>query len=105
MSKSRRTYARPELRELARPRAQGRRFLQKTTLMRQVLGNLKLAAFYTYADGPTLRGREWIKQQWESARLVARDASRRSVSFTVRPTSQDSTVKTRYSLQSIEEWT
>ena len=28
------------------------------------------------ADEPTLRGRDWIAQQWDAARLVAREASR-----------------------------
>jgi predicted AAA+ superfamily ATPase len=86
MSKSKRAYARPQARELARRLAEGRRFLQvvagprqvgKTTLVRQVIGNLKLAAFHASADEPTLRGREWIEQQWESARLAAREAGRR----------------------------
>ncbi len=86
LSKSKGGYARPQARELARRLAERRRFLQvvagprqagKTTLVRQVLGEATLAAVYASADEPTLRGRGWIEQQWESARLAAREADRR----------------------------
>jgi hypothetical protein len=63
-----------------------RRFLQvvagprqvgKTTLVRQVLGELRLPAVQASADEPALRGRGWIEQQWEAARLLAGESGRR----------------------------
>jgi len=71
---------RPQDRELARRLAGPRRFLQvvagprqvgKTTLVRQVLGELGLSAVQASADEPAPRGRGWIEQQWEAARLLA----------------------------------
>src|SRR5512139_3354594 len=85
MSK-RSTFARPQGRELARRLAGRRRFRQavagprqvgKTTLVRQVLGELRLPTVLASADEPALRGRGWIEQQWEAARLLAREAGRR----------------------------
>ena len=32
---------------------------------------------YATADEPALQGRDWIAQQWEAARLAARDAGKR----------------------------
>lgn len=67
------------LRRLTEPR----RFLQvlagprqvgKTTLARQVMKALVLPTHYVSADEPTLRDRTWINQQWEVARLKAREA-------------------------------
>jgi hypothetical protein len=63
-----------------------RRFLQvvagprqvgKTTLVRQVLAELRLPAVQVSADEPSLRGRGWIEQQWEAARLLAKESGRR----------------------------
>ena len=77
---------RPQGRELARRLAGPRRFLQvvagprqvgKTTLVRQVLGELRLPAAQASADEPALRGRGWIEQQWEAARLLAGESGRR----------------------------
>ena len=54
-----------------------RRFIQaligprqtgKTTLARQVLGELTFPSHYASADEPLLRDRVWIEQQWEIAR-------------------------------------
>jgi predicted AAA+ superfamily ATPase len=81
MSKKR-NFTRPQGRELARRLAEPRRFLQvvagprqvgKTTLVRQVLRDLRLPAVQASADEPTLRGAAWIEQQWEAARLVAKE--------------------------------
>ncbi|MGH8721896.1 MAG: ATP-binding protein, partial [Burkholderiales bacterium] len=73
-------YTRPHARTLARRLAEPRRFIQavtgarqvgKTTLVQQVAGTLPVPTRHASADEPTLRGREWIAQQWEAARLVA----------------------------------
>ena len=69
--------------ELLRRLKEKRRFIQvlagprqagKTTLARQVMATVKLPAHYASADEPTLRDRTWIEQQWDIARLKARDA-------------------------------
>jgi len=79
-------FSRPHARQLARRLRERRRFIQvvagprqagKTTLVRQVVEAAGLVHRYASADEPTLRGREWIGQQWDAARLAARDAGRR----------------------------
>ncbi|MDI6772685.1 MAG: ATP-binding protein [bacterium] len=79
-------FTRPHGAVLARRLREPRRFLQvvagprqvgKTTLVRQVLDASGFAVTYASADEPTLRGREWIEQQWDAARLAARDGGRR----------------------------
>lgn len=79
-------YIRPQSKVLARRLKEPRRFIQvmtgarqvgKTTLVRQVLDHSKLRSHYASADEPTLQGSEWIGQQWEAARLEAKDAGRR----------------------------
>lgn len=74
-------YQRPQVAELARRLGEPRRFMQvvagprqvgKSTLVQQVVEALPTEARYTSADEPTLRGTEWIAQQWEAARLAAR---------------------------------
>lgn len=35
-----------------------------------------MAARFASADEPTLRGRDWIEQQWEAARLEAGDVGK-----------------------------
>ncbi len=86
MSKARTLYRRPQAAELARRLAQPRRFIQvvagprqvgKTTLVQQVAEGLGAPVRYASADEPTLRGSEWIAQQWEAARLAARDTGGR----------------------------
>jgi predicted AAA+ superfamily ATPase len=71
-------YERPQAAELERRLSESRRFIQvvvgprqtgKTTLVQQVTGRLRLPVRYASADEPTLRGAEWIAQQWEVARL------------------------------------
>ena len=79
-------YIRPQSKVLARRLKEPRRFIQvmtgarqvgKTTLVRQVLDHSKPRSHYASADEPTLQGTEWIGQQWEAARLEAKDAGRR----------------------------
>ena len=79
-------YARPQSETLARRLAEPRRFIQavagprqvgKTTLVQQVTEASRLATRFASADEPTLRGAHWIEQQWEAARLAARDAGKR----------------------------
>lgn len=75
-----RTYRRPQAAELARRLRDPRRFLQvvtgprqvgKSTMVQQVAGALRAAVRYASADEPSLRGADWIGQQWEAARLEA----------------------------------
>jgi hypothetical protein len=86
MSKRSGVYRRPQSDALARRLAEPRRFIQvvagprqvgKSTLVQQVVEGLGAAVRYASADEPTLRGAEWIAQQWEAARLAARDAGAR----------------------------
>ena len=72
------TYQRPQFQILARRLVEPRRFIQvvagprqvgKTTLVQQVCESIGLPVQYASADEPTLRGQEWIAQQWEIARL------------------------------------
>jgi len=78
-------YTRPQAEVLSRRLGEPRRFLQavtgprqvgKTTLVRQVAEASGHPIRYASADEPTLRGDEWIEQQWTAARLAARDAGR-----------------------------
>ncbi len=80
MSKISNEYRRPQAAELARRLAEPRRFIQviagarqvgKTTLVQQVIEDARLPVRFASADEPTLRGPEWIDQQWEAARLAA----------------------------------
>ncbi len=50
----------------------GPRQVGKTTLVRQVLAASDMAVQYASADEPTLRGRQWIEEQWDAARLLQR---------------------------------
>jgi Predicted ATPase (AAA+ superfamily) len=78
------TYQRPQAAILARRLNEPRRFVQvvagprqvgKTTLVQQVAEASGLAVQFASADEPTLRGAEWIAQQWEAARLMAGEKS------------------------------
>lgn len=71
-------YQRPQFQILISRLAEPRRFIQvvagprqvgKTTLVQQVCERAGLPAQLSSADEPTLRGQEWIAQQWEIARL------------------------------------
>ena len=82
MSKSS-TYYRPQVRELAGRLREPRRFIQvvagsrqvgKTTLAGQASWLAGLPIRYASADEPTLRGVQWIEQQWEAARSLADEA-------------------------------
>lgn len=73
-------FKRPMHDMLLRRLQEPRRFLQvlagarqtgKTTLVRQVLEDLPGQSRYATADEPTLKDRNWIEQQWESARRLA----------------------------------
>lgn len=79
VSKPARPFQRPYGVELARRLAEPRRFIQvvagprqagKSTLVQQVVGAAGLPVVFASADEPTLRGPEWIAQQWEAARLA-----------------------------------
>lgn len=83
LSKSSAAYQRPQAAELRRRLAEPRRFMQvvagprqvgKTTLVQQLAEDIGPGFRYASADEPTLRGPEWIAQQWEAARLEAGDA-------------------------------
>lgn len=80
MSKLSESFQRPQADLLARRLAEPRRFIQvvagprqvgKTTLVQQVVETSELPVVFASADEPTLRGPEWIAQQWEIARLQA----------------------------------
>src|SRR5947208_7340798 len=80
MSSSGKPCRRPRAAELARRLGEPRRFIPvvagarqvgKTTLVQQVTETAKVPVRYGSADEPTLRGADWIAQQWEAARLAA----------------------------------
>ncbi len=80
MSAKQTAFQRPQAAVLAERLAEPRRFLQvvagprqvgKSTLVQQVTDQLGLPVRYGSADEPTLRGTDWIGQQWEAARLEA----------------------------------
>jgi uncharacterized protein len=80
MTKRKTTYRRPQGLVLSGRLTEPRRFMQvvagprqsgKSTLVQQVTGELDVPVRYASADEPTLRGPEWIGQQWEAARLEA----------------------------------
>ncbi len=71
-------YQRPQFQTLISRLAEPRRFIQvvagprqvgKTTLVQQVCEAIGLPVQFSSADEPTLRGPQWIAQQWEIARL------------------------------------
>jgi len=72
-------YQRPQFSILFSRLDEPRRFIQvvagsrqvgKTTLVQQVCETSGLPVQFASADEPTLRGPEWIAQQWEIARLM-----------------------------------
>ncbi len=80
------SFARSQASVLSRRLRETRRFIQavagprqvgKTTLVTQVVEASHIAARFASADAPTLRGRDWIEQQWQAARLEAGDAGKR----------------------------
>jgi len=71
-------YQRPQATQVAGRLLEPRRFIQvvagprqvgKTTLVRQVVEGLDLPSRYASADEPSMRGPEWVAQQWDAARL------------------------------------
>lgn len=71
-------FERPHAAILRQRLQEPRRFIQvltgprqvgKSTLVRQVTESLPFPVRYASADEPSLRGGEWIAQQWEAARL------------------------------------
>ncbi|RKY16217.1 MAG: AAA family ATPase [Planctomycetota bacterium] len=73
------SYLRPQTATLASRLREARRFLQvvagprqvgKTTLVRQVLGELKTPSLQVTADEPSLRDAAWLATQWERARAL-----------------------------------
>ncbi|MEX0958322.1 MAG: ATP-binding protein [Burkholderiales bacterium] len=79
-------YSRPQSLILRDRLAEPRRFIQavtgprqvgKTTLVQAVTEASGLPVRFASADEPTLRGPMWIEQQWDAARLMARDAGPR----------------------------
>lgn len=82
-SKKKALFQRPQSAVLAARLAEPRRFIQvvagprqvgKSTLVQQVTDALALPVRQASADEPTLRGADWIAQQWETARLSIADA-------------------------------
>ena len=82
-SKPRAPFQRPQSVVLAARLAEPRRFIQvvagprqvgKSTLVQQVTQGLAIPVRQASADEPTLRGAEWIAQQWDAARLSIADA-------------------------------
>ncbi|HLH78259.1 MAG TPA: ATP-binding protein [Candidatus Binataceae bacterium] len=78
MSNTLETFRRPQGAELTRRLREPRRYIQvvagarqvgKTTLVQQVTEGLTVPVRFASADEPTLRGADWIAQQWEAARL------------------------------------
>ena len=78
-------FVRSQAATLTRRLRETRRFIQavtgprqvgKTTLVRQVIEAHHLRARFASADEPTLRGRDWIEQQWEAARIEAADTGK-----------------------------
>ena len=80
MSKPSADFQRPYGAVLSERLGESRRFIQvvtgsrqvgKTTLVQQVVDALPVPIRFASADEPTLRGTEWIAEQWEAARLAA----------------------------------
>lgn len=79
MSKSKKPFQRSQVATLRSRLGEPRRFIQvvagprqvgKSTLVQQVTETLEVPVRYASADEPTLRGADWIAQQWDAARLA-----------------------------------
>ena len=77
-------FTRPLVTKLLNRLLEPRRFIQvvigarqvgKTTVARQVAKNSRITYHYVTADVPGSRNQEWIAQQWDIARQLARNAS------------------------------
>ena len=82
---SKKTFVRPYADELISRLREPRRFLQiisgarqvgKTTMVTQAAESVGLPCRFATADVPTLRGAQWIDQQWEAARLLESESGR-----------------------------
>ena len=71
-------YKRPLYKTLKKRMSEKRKFMQvlfgprqtgKTTIVRQLMEDLKILSHYASADEPALKGAAWIEQQWETARV------------------------------------
>jgi predicted AAA+ superfamily ATPase len=78
-------YQRPQAAALAERLSEARRHLHvvagprqvgKSTLVQQVVEQSSIAHRFASADEPTLRGSEWIAQQWEAGRLLAGESGK-----------------------------
>ncbi|MGC8541236.1 MAG: AAA family ATPase [Phycisphaerae bacterium] len=81
-------YIPPYADDLVRRLAEPRRFIQvitgprqvgKTTLVQQVIERTGMSARFAGADEPTLRGGDWIEQQWDASRGITTTARHGSV--------------------------
>lgn len=79
LSTSSTLYLRPHVAVLTRRLSEHRRFIQavtgprqvgKSTLVGQATASLDVPVRFVSADEPTLRGSDWIAQQWDAARLA-----------------------------------
>ncbi len=79
------SYRRSQFQVLRSRLAEKRRFLQvlagprqtgKTTLAQQVAESSGIPVRFISADDPASYGRVWLQQQWEIARILARDAGK-----------------------------
>lgn len=79
------TYRRPLFTPLLARVREKRRFLQvlagprqsgKTTLARQIADAAPFPVRFISADDPGMHGRTWLQQQWDLARIDARDAGK-----------------------------
>lgn len=75
-------YKRPIFEIIHKRLLEPRRFIQvlsgprqvgKTTLIRQMMDDIRGPVHYASADEPTVKDRVWIDQQWEAARLKVRE--------------------------------
>lgn len=82
MSSSPPAFQRSQVLLLRTRLAEPRRFIQvvagprqvgKSTMVQQALDGTRVPHRYASADEPTLRGPEWIEQQWEMSRLHCRE--------------------------------
>jgi len=80
------TFTRSHVGELVNRLLEPRRFIQvvsgarqvgKTTMSIQAAELSGLTCCFASADKPTLRGTEWIEQQWETARLLEKKSDKR----------------------------
>ena len=78
-------FQRPQAAVLAARLAEPRRHIQvvagsrqvgKTTLVQQIVEAAGVPVRSASADEPTLRGPQWIEQQWQAARLAAAEAGK-----------------------------